>query len=72
MPWGMLGRRGEPIELCCCRSAYATVWDMIVNGTREDDRRVHVKGAHGCGKSVFLSATAEYLRQNGWCVTRQM
>eukprot|EP00892_Ulva_mutabilis_P000041 jgi/Ulvmu1/10037/UM059_0087.1 len=50
------------------RSAYAAVWDMVMTGSREDDRRVIVKGAPGCGKSVFLAATAEYLRQQGWLV----
>jgi hypothetical protein len=50
-----------------CRSSWASVWDMLLNAQDESERKLLVKGATGSGKSVFLAATAEMLRQRGWC-----
>lgn len=39
---------------------------MVLAADHESERRLIVKGAPGSGKSVFLAATAEMLRQRGW------
>ena len=61
----------SPTQLSC-REAFAHVWDMIKTPAQVEQQRILLRGLPGSGKSVLLAATAEMLRQAGWCVLPNM